>query len=70
MSFFFRLCPQDSHTCADKSCLAGMQEVCSLRDGVKVAPKDQAKPDVFDVALDKMIGRALGFYYDYGDWSL
>jgi hypothetical protein len=30
MSIFFRLCPEDSHTCIKKECCKGLHEFCAL----------------------------------------
>lgn len=70
MSIFHRICPHDSHTCTEKACLAGYQDVCALANTKCEVVVEKKKPDAFDVALDKMIGRAFGFYDHYGNWSL
>lgn len=70
MSVFHRICPHDSHTCIERPCLAGYQDVCILANKKDEVVVEKKKPDAFDVALDKMIDRAFGFYDHYGNWSL
>jgi hypothetical protein len=49
MSIFFRLCPDDSHTCIDRRCLGGTRDdaVCPLfvpTPATRAAPKQPTGP--------------------------
>lgn len=69
MSIFHRICPHDAHTCSERRCVAGLQDMCALVDMKGKVVVEQKKSDAFDIAIDKMIGR-IGYYDHYGNWSL
>lgn len=56
MSIFYKICPHDCHTCADRNCLDPMRDTCTLvaaqpTSGAAAKPAntaDQIKKDEYD----------------------
>lgn len=44
MSIFWRFCPEDSHTCAERTCLADQHKRCKLAEAAAAVAATAAKP--------------------------